>query len=250
MRHSTISPRSGNLTADLEIKISDFGAAFWTNDPPKSTVTPLALRAPELIFEESFGSSIDIWSFGCLIYELLTGVQLFNVYPIGSDYKDQDDDDHLLDLNDVIEPLPDSWLSKWPRAYKYFGPNGERLVPEIDEDEEDMEEYFKFANDDDMESDGEYGRDEDYPDHMADGSVEDENAEEYDQIPVVNGGLADQPPMITNESLEVQFDKKKPDDIDSEEAKVITELIRKILRYEPSERPTAAELLQHRWFQD
>jgi non-specific serine/threonine protein kinase len=185
-----------------------------------------------------------------LIYELLTGVQLFNVYPVGNYYKDSDDDDHLLELNDVIESLPESWLSKWPRAHKYFGPNRERLVPEIDEDE-DMEEDFKFANGYDTDLDKYYGEGEGYPDHMADEPVEYENAEEYDKISLVDVGLADEPPqMITNDSLEVQFNKTKPDDIDSEEAKVITELIRKILRYEPSERPTAAELLQHSWFQD
>ena len=30
-------------------------------------VTPVALRAPELIFKESWDMSIDIWSFGCLV---------------------------------------------------------------------------------------------------------------------------------------------------------------------------------------
>ncbi|QKX57218.1 uncharacterized protein TRUGW13939_04326 [Talaromyces rugulosus] len=49
-----------DLTANLEIKISDFGAAFWVHDPPESTLSPVALRAPELIFKEGFDSSIDI----------------------------------------------------------------------------------------------------------------------------------------------------------------------------------------------
>ncbi|QKX57219.1 uncharacterized protein TRUGW13939_04327 [Talaromyces rugulosus] len=164
---------------------------------------------------------------------------------MGGDDRADTDDDHLLELNDVIEPLPDLWLSKWPRAHKYFGPNRERLVPE-DEDE-NMEEDFKFANDDDF--DEEYGNDETYADHMTDELAEGENLE-YDKISIVDLGLANEPPMITNDSLEVQFNKKKPDDIDSEEAKVVTELIRKILRYEPSERPTAADLLQHSWFKD
>jgi serine/threonine protein kinase len=56
--------------------------------------------------------------------------------------------------------------------------------------------------------------------------------------------------MITDDPLETRFDKNKPDDIDAEEAKVITALIRRILRYEPSERPTAAELIEHEWFMD
>lgn len=222
--------------------------AFWANNPPKLTVTPVALRAPELIFKESFDSSIDIWSFRCLIYEILTGLQLFTVYEMGNDDRADTDDDHLLDLNDVIEPLPNSCLCKWPRAHKYFGPNRERLVPEIHEDE-GMDEDFKFSNGDDMDFDEDYSNDEAYPHHMADEPVEDENSE-HDKMSFVDVALANQPPMITNDSLENQFDKNKPDDIDSEEAKIITELIRKILRYEPSERPTAADLLQHGWFKD
>lgn len=255
-----------------ERRSANTNKAFWANDPPESTVTPIALRAPELIFKESFNSSIDIWSFGCLIYEILTGVQLFNVYSIGGEFKDEADDDHLLDLNDVIEPLPDSWLSKWPRSHKYFGPNRERMMPESVVYGHTAEDFIR-ANGYDMEFDEAYGKDEAYPDHtddepvdeknaeendnisdvdggLADEPVEDENAEENDKIPVVDGGLADDTTLFISDSLEVQFEKNKPDDIDSEEAKVITELIRKILRYEPSERPTAADLLQHSWFKD
>jgi hypothetical protein len=58
------------------------------------------------------------------------------------DDDDDDDDDHLLDLNDALEPLPDAWLSKWPRAHKWFGPNRERLNPRANEIE-DMDEDFK-----------------------------------------------------------------------------------------------------------
>jgi non-specific serine/threonine protein kinase len=67
---------------EMCIKISDFGAgqydiypsfwplfmsdrylALWVTNPPKKTVTPVALRAPELIFGESPSSGGDIWSF-------------------------------------------------------------------------------------------------------------------------------------------------------------------------------------------
>lgn len=48
--------------------------------------------------------------------------------------------------------------------------------------------------------------------------------------------------------LEVKFERNKPDYIDAEESKVIISLIRGILKYEPSERPTAETILQHEWF--
>jgi hypothetical protein len=47
------------------------------------------------------------------------------------------DGDHLLQMGDMLEPLPDIWLQeKWPRAKMYFGPNRERLGPCADDREE------------------------------------------------------------------------------------------------------------------
>ncbi|KAF4553468.1 Protein kinase domain-containing protein 19 [Elsinoe fawcettii] len=51
-------------------------------------------------------------------------------------------------------------------------------------------------------------------------------------------------------SLETAFDEKKGDDVDKDQADEICKLIRTILRYEPAERSTAAELLKHPWFQE
>jgi serine/threonine protein kinase len=167
--------------------------AFWSHDPPNSTVTPTALRSPELILGEKIGLGIDIWSFGCLLFELLTGVSLFSVMVLHEDHQGRTDDHHLLQMNDILELLPDTWLEeKWPRAKNFFGPNRERLGPCID------------------------GQEEPYID----------------------------------DPLEVRFKEHKLDDIDDIEQGVITSLIRSILKHEPSQRPTAEELLEHPWFRE
>ncbi|KAK6384336.1 hypothetical protein LTS17_001899 [Exophiala oligosperma] len=188
------------LGQEMLIKISDFGAGknsysltFWAQEPPNSTVTPTALRSPELILGEKIGPSIDIWSFGCLVFEILTGASLFSVMLLHKDHQGRTDDDHLLQMNDILGPLPDIWLQeRWPRAQTYFGPNRERLGPYADDQER---------------------------------------------------------PYI-DDPLEVRFKEHKPDDIDDVEADVITSLIRSILRYEASQRPTADDLLEHPWFQE
>ncbi|RMD39982.1 hypothetical protein DV735_g5141, partial [Chaetothyriales sp. CBS 134920] len=181
------------LGQEMQFKISDFGAAFWAQDSPSSVVTPIALRAPELILGGKLGVGIDMWSFGCLIFELLTGQPLFAIMLLYEDDRESTDDDHLLQMNDILEPLPDSWLQgKWPRASTYFGPGGERIGP---------------------------------PSETEDG-------------------------LYIDEPLEVKFQEYKPSEIDDVEAGVITLLIRSILKYEPSQRPTPGELLKHAWFQE
>ncbi|KAF2847505.1 kinase-like protein [Plenodomus tracheiphilus IPT5] len=125
------------LTPELLVKLSDLGSAFWAAHPPHSTVTPVALRAPELILrQKNFGPGIDIWSFGCLMFEFLTGRTLFALMMLGHDQKEQDDtdDDHLVQLNDVIRPLPDSMMQAWPRAGKWYGEDRQRLQPYSDEE--------------------------------------------------------------------------------------------------------------------
>ncbi|KAF2501345.1 kinase-like protein [Lophium mytilinum] len=116
---------------NLHVKLSDLGAAFWLADPPSDTVTPIGLRAPELILHQPFGSGIDIWSFGCLVFEFLTGRSLFAVMMLSKEQEEQDDadDDHLTQLNDIIQPLPDSIMAAWPRASIWYGPNHEPLAP-------------------------------------------------------------------------------------------------------------------------
>ncbi|KAF1918241.1 kinase-like domain-containing protein [Ampelomyces quisqualis] len=119
------------LTPQLLVKLSDLGSAFWQTQPPTSTVTPVALRAPELILRQPFGPAIDIWSFGCLMFEFLTGRTLFALMMLSHDEKEQNDtdDDHLIQLNDILGPLPDSMMRAWPRARKWYTQDRHRLQP-------------------------------------------------------------------------------------------------------------------------
>jgi non-specific serine/threonine protein kinase len=123
-------------------------------EPPEDTVTPRALRAPELILRQPFGYKIDLWSFGCLIFELLTGLPLFCVLCLGSDQEDIDSaDDALLCLmNDRIGPLPNAIKEAWTRYSKNYGPNGELLPVEGFEREpcEPLEESLAELKPDDI----------------------------------------------------------------------------------------------------
>lgn len=88
---------------------------------------PDSIRAPEVVLKAPFDETIDIWSFGCLLYEFLIGSCIFNTPSLGPspERQDQIDDGHLLDMIELLGPLPPQLLSKWPRSHKYFHPNGE-----------------------------------------------------------------------------------------------------------------------------
>lgn len=81
-------------------------------------VTPRGLRAPELIFGGINNKSLDVWSFGCLIFEFITGRPLFCVP--GYSPSEKEDDDHLLQLKDILGPLPDHLYQLWTRSSNYF----------------------------------------------------------------------------------------------------------------------------------
>jgi serine/threonine protein kinase len=59
------------------------------------------------------------------------------------------------------------------------------------------------------------------------------------------------PPGISDRfgPLENLFKQHKSDEIGEEEERLVLDLLRHVLRYEPEERPSAEDLLKHPWFQ-
>lgn len=129
--------------------------AFFSSSPPESIITPAGLRAPELILGGQVSTSQDVWSFGCLIFEFLTGIPLFIAESAGEDDPEANDD-HVLQLSNILGPIPPFLLSQWPRANIYFNAEGKQIkhyvgdYPEGEDSDPDnfhaefpsLEEYF------------------------------------------------------------------------------------------------------------
>ncbi|KAL2835280.1 kinase-like domain-containing protein [Aspergillus cavernicola] len=113
------------------IKCSDLGGAFFLSDPPPTLVTPVALRSPELLFENKVNKVQDVWIFGCLIFELFTGRHLVLVTGMGN--REEVDDDHFLQFNVILGPVPPSLRAKYPRAHIYYNEKGEQVKNYIGE---------------------------------------------------------------------------------------------------------------------
>ncbi|KAH7184530.1 kinase-like domain-containing protein [Fusarium flagelliforme] len=225
-------PLDENFSYEIEplVKLADLGGAFCSKVPITGTdaVTPVALWAPEAILGDVVGKGLDIWCFGCLIFEMLVGRPLFvGLQSLeGKAYDEITNDEHLCQIWDVIGLFPQSLREKWRRADKYFGPDGEKLQSQ-DGGEEN-------PNDDDDENIGDTGN------GASPGAESNEKMSDISSVSLAYPG--------EYSSLQHQLTDEKPDDIKEAEEEEILHLLRWIFQYDPSHRPSTAKLLDHPWF--
>ncbi|KAH3679878.1 hypothetical protein WICMUC_000621 [Wickerhamomyces mucosus] len=79
--HCDLKPENIMLMSpnSLNLKIIDFGSSTVDDDLTYSYIQSRFYRAPEVLLGCRYNKKIDIWSFGCLIYEMYRGVPLFEV---------------------------------------------------------------------------------------------------------------------------------------------------------------------------
>jgi len=73
--HRDLKPDNLFIGSDFKIKIGDFGISKQLdiyNDYAKTPVGTLRYTAPEIIKGQKYNNKVDIWSLGCIIYELCT----------------------------------------------------------------------------------------------------------------------------------------------------------------------------------
>lgn len=63
---------------DINIKICDFGTSHLISNKCTFGIGTIDYSAPECIIGYPYGTGIDIWALGCIIFELVTGVCLFD----------------------------------------------------------------------------------------------------------------------------------------------------------------------------
>ncbi|KAI8071543.1 kinase-like domain-containing protein [Gongronella butleri] len=59
------------------IKVIDFGSSCFVNERVYTYIQSRFYRAPEIILGASYDTAIDMWSFGCILAELYTGIPIF-----------------------------------------------------------------------------------------------------------------------------------------------------------------------------
>lgn len=167
-----------------QVKITDYGESFFDTDPPATLRTPLSVRAPEVLLNQRFDHRVDLWSMGCLIFELFTGQPPFDGSMLTPGILFSQMEEFATD------GLPEPWAEPASRLRESSG----RL---------DMVEG---------ETNQSKGRQE-----------------------------------LQRWLEEVYLDEDKQQELSSEDLRKVAELVSRMLRFKPSKRATASDLLADAW---
>lgn len=117
-----VPPSADEIVDDdvIRVKIADLGNACWTFKHFTNDIQTRQYRSPEVILGADWGCSADIWSIGCLIFELLTGDFLFEP-TVGQSFSKNDD--HLAQIMELLGPIPEELVKSSHYGRRYFHSN-------------------------------------------------------------------------------------------------------------------------------
>lgn len=101
----TVDPVTGKSTPALpcKIRLCDLGGCCDERHSRSAVVSTRHYRAPEVILGLGWMFSADMWSMGCIIYELATGRLLYDTH---------DNLEHLHLMEKTLSRLPTDWSMK------------------------------------------------------------------------------------------------------------------------------------------
>jgi hypothetical protein len=106
----------------IRVKIADLGNACWTHKHFTNDIQTRQYRSPEVILGAKYDTSTDIWSLGCMIFELLTGEFLFDPK---SGQKYSKDDDHLAQMIELLGHFPKHMTTAGKYCSEFFNRKGQ-----------------------------------------------------------------------------------------------------------------------------
>ncbi|XP_025090455.1 titin-like isoform X2 [Pomacea canaliculata] len=95
-----------------DIRLIDFGSATFDHEHHSTIVSTRHYRAPEVILELGWAQPCDVWSVGCIMFELYTGYTLFQTH---------DNKEHLAMMERILGSLPYRMAKKTKTNYFYHG---------------------------------------------------------------------------------------------------------------------------------
>lgn len=222
-----------------KICIIDFDQSFHILDPPTTMLgTPSKYLAPEAIFELHASSSSDVWALGCAIFRMRAGYDLFEVWGTGSP------SDSIGEMINTIGELPEKW------RHTRFDDDGVPIRKTDSQSEQNGVELSFFPKERSLMK-----RIMSISDEAKPSPTTDLQRDKIFWNPLwFHDGNS--PPIEEGDSLDREENEEKDDEddytgllkISLEEATSLHDLLSRILVYDPMQRPSTEEILQHPWF--
>jgi dual specificity tyrosine-phosphorylation-regulated kinase 2/3/4 len=98
-----------------ELKVIDFGSSCFENEKVYTYIQSRFYRSPEVILGMTYGLPIDMWSVGCILAELYTGVPIF---------PGENEQEQLACIMEVFGPPEKHLIEKSTRKKLFFDSMG------------------------------------------------------------------------------------------------------------------------------
>ncbi|KAJ6638220.1 Serine/threonine-protein kinase Doa, partial [Pseudolycoriella hygida] len=95
-----------------DVRLIDFGSATFDHEHHSTIVSTRHYRAPEVILELGWAQPCDVWSIGCIMFELYLGITLFQTH---------DNREHLAMMERILGVIPYRMARKTKTKYFYHG---------------------------------------------------------------------------------------------------------------------------------
>lgn len=119
--HCDLKPENILLKAPNKstIRLIDFGSSCFEDERIYTYIQSRFYRSPEVILGLPYDTSIDMWSFGCILSELYTGYPLF---------PGENETEQIQCIMEILGAPPKRLITASTRKKTFFDPNGKPLI--------------------------------------------------------------------------------------------------------------------------
>lgn len=115
----------------IKFLLTDLGNSCFVDLHTNNLIQTRQYRAPEILLRMDYDCSTDIWSLGCMIFELCTRRHLFNPEINEGSSGGSDDGSpihdalHLMMIDSVVGPIPRDWAMNGEVYEDFFDDDGQ-----------------------------------------------------------------------------------------------------------------------------